>query len=48
MLRHYINDQLVDEPAEWEGLTEELTRDFDERMIYVRYPNNLTFVGGGY
>ena len=48
MLRHYINDQLVDEPAEWEGLTEELVRDYDERMIYVRYPNNLTFVGGGY
>ena len=48
-LRHRLNGvALADEPGGWADFTEDLDRDLDERIIYLKYPNTLNFVGDGY
>ena len=48
-LRHRINGNLItDEPGGWSDFTEDLLRDTEERIIYLKYPNTLLFVGDGY
>lgn len=48
IIRHYINDVLVEEPMGWMDFEEELDRDYQERIISVKYDSTLTFTAGGY
>lgn len=45
---HYIDGQVVSEPAGWDDFEQEIARDFDKRMVVVQYPSEATFNLGGY
>ncbi len=48
-LRHLLNGSVItDEPGGWPDFTEEIERNLDERIIHLKYPNTLVFVGDGY
>ncbi len=47
-LRHYIDGQTVEEPKGWGEFTEDIRRNYKERMIGTEYPIDVTFVGGAY
>jgi len=47
-LEHYLNGQLVTEPAGWRDLTEEIERDFRQRIVASKYPSDVTFTTDGY
>lgn len=45
-LTHYIDGNGIDEPVGWEDFTEDLERNFDQRIIATTYPIEVTFTGG--
>lgn len=48
-LRHSLNGSVItDEPGGWAEFTEDLDRNLDERIIHLKYPNTLLFIGDGY
>lgn len=47
-LTHYIDGQLVEEPKGWGEFTEDIKRNYKERMIGTEYPIDVTFTGGAY
>lgn len=40
---HYLNGSVIPEPAGWGEFAEELVRDYDQRIIAVKYPADLVF-----
>jgi hypothetical protein len=47
-LRHLLNGVVVEEPGGWADFTEEIERNFDERIIHLKYSSSLLFIGDGY
>lgn len=48
-LRHLLDGSVIqDEPGGWRDFTEDIDRNLDERIIHLKYPNTLLFVGDGY
>lgn len=45
---HFIDGVPVNEPNGWEDFEQEVSRDFDKRMVTVQYPGDATFTKGGY
>lgn len=48
-LRHLLDGSAIaDEPGGWQDFTEDIERNKEERIIHLKYPNTLLFVGDGY
>lgn len=47
-LIHLLDGDQVDEPRGWIDFTEELERNFEQRIVATQYPIEVTFHSGGY
>jgi len=47
-LTHYLDGVQVEEPLGWLDFTEEIGRNFDDRILGVNYPVEVTFTGAAY
>ena len=45
---HYIDGVEVSEPDGWADFEQEVSRDFENRTISIKYPSDATFTGEGY
>ncbi len=48
VFQHLVNGLPIEEPFGWKEFTEKVERDYDLRLIGVKYPIDLTFVGSAY
>lgn len=48
MLRFYIDEELVDDPADWATFQESIVRDDTLKALVIKYPSSLEFHGSGY
>lgn len=48
MVRFFLNNQVFNDPGDWEGFSTQFKRDYDKRIISVQYTNRITFSGAAY
>ena len=48
MVRFFLNNQLFNNPRDWDGFSTEFKRDFSKRIISVQYTDRITFTGAAH
>ncbi len=48
MVRFFLNSQVFNNPADWEGFSTQFKRDYDKRIISVQYTDRITFSGAAH
>lgn len=48
MVRFYLNDQVFNDPRDWQGFSTEFKRDYTKRIISVQYTDQVTFTGAAH